>query len=139
MADDGLFIRWAARVHPRFRTPYRAIVLQGIWASVLVATGSYQVLVARVVYTEWIFFALMALGLIVLRRRSSYEPTYRVPGFPILPIAFAVVSLLIVANQLLARPIEALTGLLLVLVGWPVYHLWLRRAPLPSRALSHGD
>lgn len=71
MAQDGLLFGWAGAVHPRYHTPHRAIVMQGIWSCVLVATGSYRVLFTRVIYTEWIFFGLMALGLIVLRRRDA--------------------------------------------------------------------
>jgi APA family basic amino acid/polyamine antiporter len=55
MARDGLLFGWAGEVHPRFRTPHRAIVLQAVWASVLVLTGTYRALFTRVVYTEWIF------------------------------------------------------------------------------------
>ena len=71
MARDRLLFAWAAAIHPRFRTPHRAILLQGAWAIVLVSTGTYRALFTRVVYTEWIFFALMAVGLMRLRRRPS--------------------------------------------------------------------
>jgi len=73
MAQDGLLFRWAGAVHPRFHTPHRAIVLQAIWSSVLVATGTYRALFTRVIYTEWIFFGLMALGLLILRRRDARD------------------------------------------------------------------
>src|SRR4029079_3569076 len=63
MARDRLLVGWAAAIHPRFRTPHRAILLQGAWAIALVSTGTYRALFTRVVYTEWIFFALMAAGL----------------------------------------------------------------------------
>ena len=64
MARDGLLASWAAAIHPRFHTPHRAILLQGVWAVILVSTGTYRALFTRVVYTEWIFFALMAAGLV---------------------------------------------------------------------------
>jgi len=60
MARDGLIFRWMGDIHPRFRTPHRAIVLQAIWASALVWSGTYRQLFTRVIFTEWIFFALMA-------------------------------------------------------------------------------
>ena len=66
MAGDGLAPRLLTHVHPRFRTPSTAIVAQAIWASVLAGTGVYRQLFTRVVYTEWLFFALMAAGLLVL-------------------------------------------------------------------------
>jgi APA family basic amino acid/polyamine antiporter len=126
MARDGLLFRWIAGVHERFHTPHRAIALQAVWASILVATGSYRVLFTRVVYTEWIFFALMAVGLMRLRRRQNYSPAYRVWGCPLVPIIFTLSSLYIVANQLLSEPKESAVGLVLVAVGLPVY--WISRS-----------
>jgi len=70
MAQDGLLFRWAGAIHPRHQTPHRAILLQAVWASVLVATGTFRTLFTLVVYTEWIFFGLMAVGLFRLRRRA---------------------------------------------------------------------
>ena len=70
MAEDGLLFKWMGAVHPTFRTPHLAIVAQGIWSSVLVLTGTYGTIVSRVIYTEWIFFAALALGTVGLRRRS---------------------------------------------------------------------
>ncbi len=132
MAQDGLLFGWLHTVHPRFRTPARAIALQALWSSVLVATGTYQTLLTRVVYTEWIFFAAMAAGLFLLRRRSDYRPRYQVFGFPIVPAVFIVSSLGIVINQLWSDPVESAGGLALVLIGWPIYHLWVRRPRPPA-------
>ena len=137
MARDGLLFRWAGAVHESFRTPYRAIVAQAIWAAVLVATGSYRTLVSRVVYTEWIFFALMTFGLIRLRSRSDYAPAYRVWGYPLTPVVFIVSSLYIVVNQIISEPIQSISGLLLVAVGWPIYYFLLRK-PHPSD-ISNAD
>ena len=128
MARDGLLFRWVGAVHPRHQTPHRAIVLQGLWASVLVATGTYQKLFTRVVYTEWIFFGLMAVGLVVLRRRDGYNPRYRIWGYPTLPLVFAVASGLIVLNQVIADPAESALGLGVVALGLPVYLYWTRHA-----------
>jgi APA family basic amino acid/polyamine antiporter len=126
MADDGLLPRWFAAVHPRFRTPHRALVAQMVWASVLAATGTYRVLFTRVVYTEWIFFGLMAASLFVLRRRPDYAPTHRIWGYPITPAIFIAASAAIVLNQLVTDPAESAFGLLMVLAGIPVYY-WMRR------------
>ena len=124
MAQDGLTFKWLAHVHPIFRTPSRAIVAQAICASVLAATGAYRQLFTRVIYTEWLFFALMAMGLFVLRRRSDYRPPYVAWGYPIVPIVFIVASLVIVLNQIYREPVEALAGLGIVALGAPVYYLW---------------
>ena len=133
MARDGLLFRWAAAVHPRYRTPYRAILMQGVWSCVLVGTGSYRALFTRVIYTEWIFFGLMAIGLLVLRRRGV-KADYRIRGYPFVPMAFAASAFAIVINQVISSPTESLTGLSFVLVGLPVYYFWARRcaaAPEP--------
>jgi len=127
MAGDGLAPRALTHVHPRFRTPSVAIVSQAIWASLLAGTGAYRQLFTRVVYTEWLFFALMAAGLFVLRRRSDYNPHYRTWGYPIVPIVFIVASLGIVFHQFVIDPSEAAFGLGLVALGVPVYY-YLRHA-----------
>ena len=124
MAQDGLFFRWASHLHPQFQTPDRAIILQAVIASVLVATGSYRALFGRVIYTEWIFFALLALGVILMRRRPGYAPAWRMPLVPIAPILFVIVSLLIVVNQIRANWQDAAIGLAIVATGIPAYYLW---------------
>lgn len=139
MANDGLIFRRLADIHPRYQTPHRAIVLQAAWACVLVGTGTYGVLVARVVYTEWIFFALMAIGLLSLRRRASFDPVFRAPLGAALPIAFATAALLVAANQIGAAPRDSLTGLVLVLIGWPVYKLWARRTFISNHLAVDGN
>lgn len=128
MAQDGLLFNGAAAVHPRYRTPGRAIALQGVWAAVLVWTGTYRELVSRVIYTEWIFFGLLAIGVIVMRRRAGYAPQWRMPFVPFVPALFALFSFAIALNEIRTNPFNAAIGLLLVLVGLPVYWIWLRRA-----------
>ena len=123
MANDGLAFRWLGYIHPVHRTPSRAIVAQGIWSSVLAATGAYRALFSRVIYTEWLFFALMAAGLFVLRRRPGYDPPYRTWGYPVVPVVFILASLAIVANQVYRQPVEAAVGLGLVAAGLPLYYL----------------
>jgi APA family basic amino acid/polyamine antiporter len=127
MARDGLLFRWIGAIHPRFQTPHRAIVLQAIWSSVLVATGTYRALFTRVIYTEWIFFGLMAVGLFLLRRRPGYRPSYRTWGYPLVPALFVASTALIVLNQLVSAPLESSFGLVLVVLGLPVYYLGVRK------------
>jgi APA family basic amino acid/polyamine antiporter len=141
MAQDGLLFKPAAAVHPRFRTPGRAIALQGIWAAVLVWTGTYRELVSRVIYTEWIFFGLLAVGVVLLRRRRDYAPKWRMPGVPLIPILFAVFSFAIALNEIRTNFFNASIGLAMVLVGLPVYYIWLsaktpRGAPHASAGSS---
>ncbi|MFC1543696.1 APC family permease [Gemmatimonadota bacterium] len=139
MANDGLIFRWLGGIHPRFRTPHRAIALQAVWSSVLVATGTYQALFTRVVYTEWIFFAMMAFGLFRLRRRRDYRPSYRIWGYPIVPAIFVLASAAIVFNQIVGDPGESAFGLALVLVGLPVYYFWVGRHSREKEAFRGRD
>jgi APA family basic amino acid/polyamine antiporter len=137
MAQDGQAFRWLGQVHPVYRTPANAIAAQAIWASVLAATGAYRELFTRVIYTEWLFFALLALGLFVLRRRESYRPPYRAWGYPVVPFIFIAASLAIVVNQIAQTPLEAMSGLGIVALGVPVYYLWADSRS-GSRAVQDG-
>jgi basic amino acid/polyamine antiporter, APA family len=142
MARDGLLFGWIAGVHPRFRTPHRAIVLQAVWSSALVATGTYRAIFTRVIYTEWIFFGLMVLGLFLLRRRANYRPSYRTWGYPILPAIFVLASFLIVVNQIVSDPRESALGLGIVALGLPAYYLWVRYrhvSPLANQSIKSPD
>ena len=129
MAEEGLAFGWLGRIHPRFRTPHRAILVQALWSCVLVATGAYRALFTRVIYTEWLFFAVMTIGLLRLRRRPGYAPAYRAWGYPLVPLSFTGASIVVAVIQIAADPLQAAIGLLLVVIGWPVYHLWVRRRP----------
>ncbi len=128
MARDGLLFRWVGKIHPRYSTPHRAIVIQAVWSSILVVTGTYRTLFTRVVYTEWIFFGLMAVGLFLFRRRPGIVRVYNIWGYPVIPLLFIVSSLAIVVNQLLSNLSESIFGLSLVLLGIPVYYLWARKS-----------
>jgi APA family basic amino acid/polyamine antiporter len=124
MAQDGLAFRWMAAVHTQKRTPYLAIAAQAAWSCVLVATNSYRSLFSRVVYTEWLFFALLAAGLVLLARRGECRPRYLKFAFPLLPLVFVTASLAIALNQIRADPRGSAFGLGLLLLGLPVYFVW---------------
>jgi len=127
MARDGLLFKWVGDIHTRYRTPHKAIVIQAVWSSLLVVTGTYHALFTRVVYTEWIFFGLMAIGLFLLRRRSGIVRSYRIWGYPLVPALFIISSFAIFANQVISDLKESLFGLSLVLFGLPVYFLWAKK------------
>ena len=127
MANDGLLFRWLGAVHPRFGTPARAIVVQAVWASVLALTNTYGALFSRVIYTEWIFFAILAAGLLRLRRRPDYKPAYRLWGSPVVQLIFIAASLLVVVMQMTASLQDSLVGLGMVVAGLPVYFFWSSR------------
>jgi basic amino acid/polyamine antiporter, APA family len=132
MARDGLFFPSLARLHRRYRTPAAAIVFQGTWAVILTLTGSYGDLLDYVVFGDWIFFAAVASTLFVYRareRRSSENSPvrFRMPGFPLLPLAFLAASLYVVAGSIASNPGNALKGTALILLGVPVFLFWSRR------------
>jgi APA family basic amino acid/polyamine antiporter len=127
MARDGIVFPWFGATHAVYQTPHRAIVAQALWSAVLVATGSYRFLFRQVVFTEWIFFGLMALGAWRLRARPDYAPTYRMWGFPAVPIAFALACAFVATGRFIAEPRDSLLGVALALSGLPVYYLWARR------------
>jgi len=126
MAADGLLFKWMGAVHPKYRSPFVAIVAQAIWSSVLVLTGTYGTIVARVIYTEWIFFGALALGALSLRRRSRRRPAFRAWGFPVTPVLFTAMCVALVVAQVASSPGSSLSGLALVAAGVPVYWLWSR-------------
>jgi APA family basic amino acid/polyamine antiporter len=115
MARDGLFFRWCARVHPRFHTPYAALLVQGTWAIVLVAAGTYEQLLTYVIFAAFVFYALTALAVMVLRRTMPDAPRpYRVFGYPYVPIIFVLGSAWFLVNTLMEEPVEAGCGALML-------------------------
>jgi basic amino acid/polyamine antiporter, APA family len=126
MAEDGLSVAWLASIHPRYHTPARAITLQAVWSCALVATGTYRTLYTRVVYTEWLFFALLGAGLYRLRARSGYRPVFRMWGYQWVPTSFITASLVVAAIQIAADPLPSAAGLGIVVLGLPVYCFWIR-------------
>jgi APA family basic amino acid/polyamine antiporter len=135
MARDGLFFRKVAELHPRFHTPAFAIMIQSTWAIILILFwGTFENLISYVVFTDWIFFALAAAGLFILRRkRPSAERPYRTLAYPITPLVFIVISLWFVGTTLLNRPEEAWAGIAFLALGVPVFLFWRRKsAPPPA-------
>jgi APA family basic amino acid/polyamine antiporter len=128
MATDGVFFRKVAEVHPRFQTPMYAILLQSVWAIILLLFwGTYEKLISYVVFTDWIFFALAAGAVFILRRRRpNAERPYRTLGYPFTPTLFILLAALFVGYTLVEKPLESGAGLLFLALGIPVYRLWKR-------------
>jgi basic amino acid/polyamine antiporter, APA family len=138
MAQDGLAFRWMAALHPRRQTPYLAIAAQAVWACALAATNSYRALFTRVIYTEWLFFALLAAGLLILHRRRQYTPKFVAFAFPLLPAISLLTSVAIALNQIWAAPGDSAVGLGLILLGLPVYFVWSHRSTTKQAARGTG-
>lgn len=128
MARDGAFVPALARLHPRFHTPAAAIVLQSAWAIVLTLTGTYGDLLNTVVFADWIFFGLTVAGLFVLRRRQPHTDGFRTPWYPVLPVAFVLVAVVVVYSVVSTDPWRSAAGAGLLLLGIPVYHLFRRNS-----------
>jgi len=126
MAADGLFFEAAASIHPRFGTPARAITLQAGLASLLIALGTFQQIIAYFIFVTVIFIGLTVAALFTLRRRLS-DSTYRAPGYPVTPLLFlslVVLLLILIAGN---DPTQALLGVAVVGLGLPVYELTVRK------------
>jgi APA family basic amino acid/polyamine antiporter len=150
MARERLFFRSVGAVHPRFHTPGNSLLLQGVWASVLVLSGTFDQLTDMLIFVTWIFYALAAASVFTLRRRMPDVPRpYRVWGYPVTPllfIAFASVYILFTLytdifsyHNGTSPRINSLMGLALVALGIPGYLWWSRTnkpAPQPCPATS---
>jgi APA family basic amino acid/polyamine antiporter len=122
MGRDGLLFPQLARIHPRHQTPTVAIWTLAIWAAVLTLTGGYEHLITMSGFANWIFFTMIVLSAIVLRRRHpDWARPYRITGYPVTVIVFVLVSSVFVLNTLLESPRSSLLGFGLLLLGVPFY------------------
>jgi basic amino acid/polyamine antiporter, APA family len=125
MARDGVFFSSVGRVHPRFKTPALAVLIQGALSIVLAVSGTYEQLFTYVIFSAWIFYGAAVMAVVVLRRRRpSLERPYRIWGSPFVPVLFALATLGIVVNTLLTKPRESGLGLGIILLGLPIYLAW---------------
>ena len=134
MASDGVFFRAVGALHPVTQVPVAAIVLQGAVATLIALSGRYDQILSYVVAIDWVFFGLTAAALIVFRRRDRQSArgeraSFRVPGHPLTTLLFVAVSWLVVVNTVHRFPRDAGVGVLLLLLGVPVFYAWRRRAP----------
>jgi APA family basic amino acid/polyamine antiporter len=128
MAQDGVFFRSLARIHPRYRTPAMSIVAQGVWAITLTFSGTYEQLYTYVVFAVFLFHAATGTAVFVLRRSRPDAPRpYRVWGYPVVPVVFILTSMAFVANTLFERPMESLWGVGMLVLGLPAYFFWRRQ------------
>ena len=129
MSGSGAFLPLAARLHPRFGTPYVSIFFQSVWASCLLLTNTYGQLLQVVTFGDWIFFSLTALALIVLRKKMPDAPRpYRAWGYPLVPLFFFLISAAVVVNIFISSFVKSLVGSAIILAGLPFYHFtWKKR------------
>jgi len=126
-ARDGLFFKKFGEIHPRYQTPGFAIVAQGVWAVVLLVSGSYETLLDYALFALWLSYGLMVAGVIILRRKQpNLARPYRMWGYPVTPVLFLAITAWFLVNMLRTRPVPSLAGLLLIATGIPVYFAWAR-------------
>ena len=126
MSRDGLFIPAIARLHPRFGTPARAIVLQVVLASLLVVLGRFNDIVSYFIFVVVVFIGLTVAALFVLRGKQDDGPAYRTPAYPLTPIVFLVLVGLLLFLLGSNSPRQSFLGVGMVLLGVPVYYLLFR-------------
>jgi APA family basic amino acid/polyamine antiporter len=138
MANDNLFFKKLAEVHPRFQTPAAAIIGLGVWSCVLVSAGelgSFKKLIEGVIFIGWIFYGLGAAAIFPIRRASQGIPIpYRVPGYPWTPLVFVIAATVIVGNAIYVAFLDPdqfknlTAAIVILLLGLPAYFFWRKRA-----------
>jgi basic amino acid/polyamine antiporter, APA family len=130
MAKNGLFFRGAARLHPKYHTPAHSLLMQCVWTCILCISGSYGQLLDYIIFAVLVFYILTIAGLFVLRVKRPDEPRpYRAIGYPVLPAIYILMAVFIDVVLLRYKPQYTWPGLIIVLLGIPVYFLWSKRNP----------
>jgi APA family basic amino acid/polyamine antiporter len=127
MANDRLFFSGIAKLNKN-NVPGNSLLWQGIWASVLVLSGTFDQLTDMIIFAVFIFYGATSLGVFILRRRmrDAYRP-YKVWGYPIVPAVFILFCIGLFINTIVTRPREAAIGMILILAGIPVYFFMQRK------------
>jgi APA family basic amino acid/polyamine antiporter len=127
MAQDRLFFRTLSRVSPHTHVPVGALIAQAIWTCILTLSGSFDALTDYTIFGLWIFYALVTSSVFVFRKRMpDVERPYRTWGYPVVPIVFLVVAVLLLGYTVITTPQHAFTGVGLIAIGLPVYWYWAR-------------
>ncbi|HEY0428649.1 MAG TPA: amino acid permease [Pyrinomonadaceae bacterium] len=123
MAKDGLMFEPMGRLSSGTRVPVIALIVQGVWACVLALSGSFDTLTDYVIFGSWIFYALVTSSIFVFRRKyPDLNRPYKAFGYPVVPILFLLVAAFLLINTMINAPFQAFTGIILILIGLPVYY-----------------
>jgi APA family basic amino acid/polyamine antiporter len=135
MARDGLFFKSVGNLHPKYKTPHVSLGVQAVWASILCLSGTYGQLLDYTMFSQLLFYILTFIGLFVLRARApEMERPYKAFGYPVLPAIYILMALFIDVVLLRYKPQYTWPGLIIVLLGIPVYYFWSRRTPQAQSA-----
>jgi len=134
MSCDGLFFKATAKLHPRYKTPVASLLIQAVWTCVLCLSGSYGQLLDYVICVELVFYILTIASIFVLRvKRPDAARPYRALGYPVLPAVYIAMAAWICLVLLRYKPQYTWPGLLIVVLGVPVYFFWSRQARVATR------
>jgi APA family basic amino acid/polyamine antiporter len=129
MAQEKIFFKALAYIHPKTASPIVAILVQGFIACLLAASGSYDQLTDYVVFWSWVFYALCGFSVFIFRKKMPNVPrAYKVPGYPVVPIIFLLVAVWLLLSALISSPREAAVGFVIILAGLPFYFLFRKKA-----------
>ena len=125
MARNRLFFQQAAKVHPKFKSPANALIIQAVWACALTFSGTYNQLITYIIFASWIFYAMSCAAVIILRKkRPEMKRPYKTPGYPYIPIIFILFAVFLTFNTILEAPRDAAVGAGIILAGLPLYFYW---------------
>ncbi len=128
MASDGLFFKSAAQIDPKTNTPNNALWIQGVWACLLVLSGSFDQLTDMLIFAAFFFYGATALGVFIMRKKEPNAPRpYRVIGYPVVPALFILFCAALIIVTCFEKPREAGIGLALMATGLPFYFYWQRK------------
>jgi len=135
MARDGVFFRFAKRMHPSFHTPRGSLVFLGAIAALLALSGTYEELYSLFVFAVWIFFALAAIALLRLRSKEpQLTRPYRTWGYPWTPLVFLAAAIALTLNLWMVRPVRSSLGVLVILAGIPFFYHWRKSSHVTVEA-----
>ena len=125
MAKDKLFFYQASQIHPRFKSPANALIIQCVWASLLTFTGTFNQLITYIIFASWIFYGMSAGAVIILRnKKPDMERPYKTPAYPWIPIIFILFAIFLTINTIIEAPRDAAIGAGIILAGLPMYYYW---------------
>ena len=125
MAKDKLFFYQASQIHPRFKSPSNALIIQCVWASLLTFTGTFNQLITYIIFASWIFYGMSAGAVIILRnKKPDMERPYKTPVYPWIPIIFILFAIFLTINTIIEAPRDAAIGAGIILAGLPMYYYW---------------
>ncbi len=131
MAEDGLFFKGIAKVHPKFRTPVNAIIIQSVWSVILLLFwGTLENLITYTVSVEWIFYTFAAAGIFIFRKKiRNTDRPYKTFGYPVTPLIFIIINIWFIINIAINKPLHMAIGFCFLLLGVPFFLYFKRKNP----------